>query len=135
MASAEVLPGEKSPTQESFQALTQSGMVSHPDTRKPCLQPKEGKIGIAEDRHFRKTRMDVMDYFSDRASSRDGASASFLTFPRSAGPHFSPFHKKAFKPEVPLIERKSYLPHTEESIRDGDPPGKHIDSITPDYLS
>lgn len=55
--------------------------------------------------------MDVMDYFSDRAVTfySDGATeldASFLSFPRSAGPKvkplfFSPFHKK--DGEVPSI--------------------------------
>lgn len=93
--------------------------------------------------------MDVMDDFSDRAvtSSSDGATeldASFLSFPRSAGlagpkvkPLFSIPQKRRRSAFYTLIHKKSYLPHTEESIRDGDPPGKHIDSITPfsEYLS
>lgn len=64
-----------------------------------------------------------------------------MSFPRSAGPKVKPLfsipQKRRRSAFYTLIHKKSYLPHTEESIRDGDPPGKHIDSITPfsEYLS
>lgn len=61
-----------------------------------------------------------------------------MSFPRSAGPKvkllFSITQKRQ---RSSIIHKKSYLSHTEESIRDGYPPGKHIDSIThtSEYLS
>ena len=88
---------------------------------------------LAGHRHFRKTTMDVMDYFSDRAVTfySDGATeldASFLSFPRSAGPKVKPLfsipQKRRRSAFYTLIHKKSYLPHTEESIRDGPTPGR-----------